>query len=72
MNALEKSFRKNPIQKIEKKNSKSRSEIAACERKNTSEKANFGFLASYSRLKKNSHRKEHSFFRSTTNSTTLV
>ena len=31
---------KNPIQKIEK-NSKNRSEIAACEQKTTSEKANF-------------------------------
>ena len=40
MNRLEKSFRKNPIQKNEK-NSKNRSQIAACEQKTTSEKANF-------------------------------
>ena len=32
---------KTPIQKIEKKNSKNQSEIAACEQKTTSEKANF-------------------------------
>ena len=32
---------KNPIQKIEKKNSRNQSEIAACEQKTTSEKANF-------------------------------
>ena len=32
---------KNLIQKIEKKNSKNQSEIAACEQKTTSEKANF-------------------------------
>ena len=40
MNGLEKSFRKNPIQKIEK-NSKNQSEIAACEQKITTDKANF-------------------------------
>ena len=39
MNGLEKPFRKNPIQKYEK--NKHQSEIAACEQKNTSEKANF-------------------------------
>ena len=33
--------KKNPIQKIEKKNSKNQSEIAACEQKNTTDKANF-------------------------------
>ena len=32
---------KNPIQKIEKKNSKNQSKIAACEQETTSEKANF-------------------------------
>ena len=32
---------KNPIQKIEKKNSKNQSEIAACEQKTTTEKPNF-------------------------------
>ena len=32
---------KNPIQKIEKKNSKNQSEIAACEQKTTKAKANF-------------------------------
>ena len=32
---------KNPIQKIEKKNKKNQSEIAACEQKITSEKTNF-------------------------------
>ena len=32
---------KNPIQKIEKKNSKNQSKDAACEQKTTSEKANF-------------------------------
>ena len=32
---------KNPIQKIEKKNSKNQSKIASCEQKTTSEKANF-------------------------------
>ena len=41
MNGLEKPFRKNLIQKIEKKNSKNQSEIAACEQKATSEKAIF-------------------------------
>ena len=41
MNGLGKPFRKNPIQKTEKKNSKNQSEIAACEQKTTSEKANF-------------------------------
>ena len=40
MNGLEKPFRKNPIQKIEK-NSKNQSEIAACEQKTTTDKANF-------------------------------
>ena len=41
MNGLRKPLRKkNPIQKIEK-NSKHQSEIAACEQKSTSEKANF-------------------------------
>ena len=32
---------KNPIRKIEKKNSKNQSEIAACEQKTTTEKPNF-------------------------------
>ena len=40
MNGLEKNLEKSPIQKIEK-NSKNQSEIAACEQKITSEKANF-------------------------------
>ena len=41
MNELGKPFRKkNPIQKI-RKNRKNQSEIAACEQKTTSEKANF-------------------------------
>ena len=40
MNGLGKPFRKNPIQKVEKKK-KNQSEIAACEQKITSEKANF-------------------------------
>ena len=39
INGQQKPFLKNPIQKIE--NSKNRSEIAACEQKTTSEKANF-------------------------------
>ena len=47
MNGLRKPFRKNPIQKIEK-NSKNRSEIAACEQKTTSEKANFCSTAVFS------------------------
>ena len=41
VNELGKPFRKNPIQKIEKKNSKNQNEIAACEQKTTSEKPNF-------------------------------
>ena len=42
MNELGKPFRKkNPIQIIEKKNSENQSEIAICEQKTTSEKANF-------------------------------
>ena len=36
----ENQLEKNPIQRIEKKNSKNQSEIAACEQKTTSEKAN--------------------------------
>ena len=40
MNGLGKTFRKNPIQK-NRKNSKNQSEIAVCEQKATSEKANF-------------------------------
>ena len=40
MNGLGKQLRKKPIQKIDE-NSKNRSEIAACEQKPTSEKANF-------------------------------
>ena len=40
MNGLGKPSRKNPIQK-NRKNSKNQSEIAACEQKTTSEKANF-------------------------------
>ena len=40
MNGLGKPFRKNPVLKIEK-NSKNQSEIAICEQKTTSEKANF-------------------------------
>ena len=39
-NGLGKPFRKNPIQK-NRKNSKNQNEIAACEQKTTSEKANF-------------------------------
>ena len=41
MNGLEKSFRKKTDPKNRKKNSKNQSEIAACEQKTTSEKANF-------------------------------
>ena len=40
MNGLGKLFRKNPIQKIDK-TVKNQSEIAACERKTTTDKANF-------------------------------
>ena len=40
MNGLEKPFKKNPIQK-NRKNSKNQSEIAACEQKTTTDKANF-------------------------------
>ena len=40
INGLGKPFRKSPIQK-NRKNSKNQSEIAACEQKTTSEKANF-------------------------------
>ena len=40
INGLGKPFRKNPIQK-NRKNSKNQKEIAACEQKTTSEKANF-------------------------------
>ena len=39
MNGLGKPFRKNPIRKFEK--TENQSEIAACEQKTTSEKANF-------------------------------
>ena len=41
MNGLEKPFRKKIRSKMKKKNSKNQSEIAACEQKTTSEKANF-------------------------------
>ena len=40
MNGLRKPFRKNPIRKFKKK-TENQSEIAACEQKTTSEKANF-------------------------------
>ena len=66
MNGLGKTFRNNPIQKIEK-NIKNQSEIAACEQKTTSEKANFCSNLVYSlylkiRAKKISHRKSTRFF----------
>ena len=69
MRELEKQFRKkNPIQKIEKKNCKNQSEIAACEQKTTSEKANFVQTPfSHSTLKleqKNFTPQNHSLFRS--------
>ena len=41
MNGLEKPFRKKSDPKKKRKNSKNRSQIAACEQKTTSEKANF-------------------------------
>ena len=47
MNELGKPFTKNPIKKM-KENSKYQVEIAACEQKTTSEKANFGFNAVFS------------------------
>ena len=47
MNQLGKSFTKNPIEKM-KENSKYQVEIAACEQKTTSEKANFCFNAVFS------------------------
>ena len=42
MNGLGKPFRKKSDPKNRKKNSKNQNEIAACEQKTTSEKANFG------------------------------
>ena len=66
MNGLGKPFRKNPIQKIEKKNSKNQSEIAACEQKTTGEKANFcssTVLSLYFKFRtKNSRLKTTRFF----------
>ena len=68
MNGSGKPFRKkNPIQKTEK--SKNLSEIAACEQKTTSQKANFGSNTVFSlyfkiRTKKFTPR-NHSLFRST-------
>ena len=59
MNGLRKPFRKNSDPKNQK-NSKNQSEIAACEQKTTSEKANFLF-----KQQKNFTRQNHSFFRST-------
>ena len=60
---------KNPIQKIEKKNSKNQSEIAACEQKTTSEKAIFvqtPFSDSTLNLeRKNFTPQNHSLFRAT-------
>ena len=68
MNGLGKPFRKNPIQKIEKKG-KNPSEIAACGQKTTSEKANFCSNAVFSLYFKIKAKKftpqKHSLFRST-------
>ena len=66
MNGLEKPLRKKSNRK-NKKNSKKQSEIAACEQKTTSEKANFCSNTVFSlyykiRAKKNSRRKTTRFF----------
>ena len=41
-------WKKNPIKKLEKKNCKNQREIAACEQKTTSEKANFCSITDFS------------------------
>ena len=66
MNGLEKPFRKKSNPKNQK-NSKNQSEIAACEQKTTTDKANFCSNTVFSlyfkiRAKKNSRRKTTRFF----------
>ena len=61
MNELGKPFTKNPIEKM-KENSKYQVEIAACEQKTTSEKANFCFNAIFSLYFKIRAKKTTSFF----------
>ena len=68
-NGLGKTFRKKIRSKKLKKNSKNQSEIAACEQKTTSEKANFCsntvFSLYFEFREKNSTPQNHSLFRST-------
>ena len=66
MNGLGKPFRRKSDPKNRKKNSKNQSEIAACEQKTTSEKANFCSNTVFSLYFKFRAKKfHHSLFRST-------